>query len=452
MRVTQKVGGLMDWKEQLSTVVEESEIQLLDVRFICMKHQGKWFLKRLHVTVFHAEPSLPERVRYPSYLFLRQTMSSSDFLHLLSDLTTRLSAEELAKLTEEEKLKKFCVNEWDIWCEFVGVNFNVHAQGNSLWGLGEHVLPFWSFGGTIFPDLPENQEPLVAPPGVPYFPTPLDGQAWYLYGKALQSPNNYLPAIEISLEDDRAFFQDIVIDEKTSTLRCRCEGKLLSQATLRLYTKVPQIEEKPAEQEVMFQLQGQPTVISLALTYADIWLDRKEINFTYPQLGVPKGVNVIGRSFRPGSGLIADPAAAIEKIAQADPSNVTALAAPNLEIVNDYYISKLRQSQQSFFWALVGGLIGILFIIAAVLVLIFRLSGDASSLASIITAIGGALGGVIAGILLKLYGSTSDQAAAYHVRLDRIQRFFIANSACEHLENDRKGATREALIKKLSDL
>src|SRR6266571_6446398 len=339
--MAQKGSGVLDWKEQLSTVVEEAKIQQLDVRFICMKQQERWFFKRLHVAVLHPEPSVPEQVRYPSYLFLRQTMSSSDFLQLLSDLTNTLSAEEEAKLTEEEKLKKFSVHAWDIWWKSVSVNLNVHAHGNAQWGLDEHVLPFWNFGGAISPDLPENQEPLVAP-DAPYFPTPLDGQAWYLYGKALQSPNNYLPAIEISLEDDRAFFQDIVIDEKTSTLRCRCEGKLLSQATLRLYTKVPQIEEKPAEQEVMFQLQGQPTVISLALTYADIWLDRKEINFTYPQLGVPKGVNVIGRSFRPGSGLIADPAAAIEKIAQADPSNVTALAAPNLEIVNDYYISKLR--------------------------------------------------------------------------------------------------------------
>jgi hypothetical protein len=297
--MAQKVGVVMDWKEQLTTVLEEAEIQLLDVRFISMKNQGKWFLKRLHVTVFHTDPSLPEQVRYPSYLFLRQKMSSSDFLHLISNLTTRntLSAEEWAKLTEEEKLKKFSLNEWDIWCEFASVNFNVHAHGNSLWGLGDHVLPFWSFGGNIFPDLPENQEPLVAP-GVPYFPTPIDGEAWYLYETALQDSNNYLPTIEISLEDDRAFFRDIVIDEKTSTIRCQCEGKLLSQATLRLYTKVPQIEEKQAGHEVIFQLQGPPTVISLALTYADIWLDKKDINFNYPQLGVPKGVNVIGGSLR----------------------------------------------------------------------------------------------------------------------------------------------------------
>src|SRR2546423_1870859 len=84
----------------------------------------------------------------------------------------------------------------DIWYEFAGVNFNVHAHGNSGWGLVERALPFWSFGGNIYPDQPENQEPLVAP-GVPSFPTPLDGQAWYLYGKSLQGPNNFLPAVEI---------------------------------------------------------------------------------------------------------------------------------------------------------------------------------------------------------------------------------------------------------------
>jgi len=73
---------------------------------------------------------------------------------------------------------------------------------------------------------------------------------------------------------------------------------------------------------------------------------------TSPQRRFREGVNIIRRSFSQGSELIADPAAAIEKIAQTDPSNITALAPPNLEILNDYYIHKLRQSQQSFFWAL----------------------------------------------------------------------------------------------------
>lgn len=84
-------------------------------------------------------------------------------------------------------------------------------------------------------------------------------------------------------------------------------------------------------------------------------------------------------------------------------------------------------------------------VIASVLVLIFRLSGDASYLASIITAVGGAWGGLRAGILLKLYGSTSDQAAAYHLRLDRIQRFFIANSACENRNQGTQGRLKEVV-------
>src|SRR5260370_36297103 len=124
--MAQKVGGVMYWKEQLSTVVKEAKIQQLDVRFICMKQQKRWFLKRLHVTILHPEPSVPEQIQYPSYLFLRQTMSSSDFLNLISDLTNTLSAEEEAKLTEKQKLKKFSVNTWDILYKFVSVGVASH--------------------------------------------------------------------------------------------------------------------------------------------------------------------------------------------------------------------------------------------------------------------------------------------------------------------------------------
>jgi hypothetical protein len=97
----------MDWKEQLSTLLS-GEPLTLDVRLICIKNKEKWFLKRLRVTVFHSEPSTPEQVRYSSYLFLRGKMSSVDFLRLINDLTSRnsLSQEELAKLTDEEKLKR----------------------------------------------------------------------------------------------------------------------------------------------------------------------------------------------------------------------------------------------------------------------------------------------------------------------------------------------------------
>src|SRR5260370_22158765 len=146
----------MDWKEQLSTVVRESGIQLLDVRFICMKQQEKWFVKRFRATVFHTDPSVPEQVQYPSYLFLRQKMSATDFLQLIDDLTVdkNLSqksqeqsseeqpsqaaqeqpSEEQPPQKAEEKRRTFYVNGQEIWYDSVGINFNDHARGNTLWG------------------------------------------------------------------------------------------------------------------------------------------------------------------------------------------------------------------------------------------------------------------------------------------------------------------------------
>jgi len=112
----------------------------------------------------------------------------------------------------------------------------------------------------------------------------------------------------------------------------------------------------------------------------------------------------------------------------------------------------LRQSQQSFFWVLIGGGIGGGFFIVSVLLIIFRQPANSSYLGPTITALVGGAVEVIAGIMLKLYGSASDQAAAYHVRLDRIQRFFIANSACESMEGDIKDSTRAELIRKMMDL
>ena len=129
----------MDWKEQLSTLLS-GEVLTLDVRLICIKNGEKWFLKRLRATVFHSEPSIPEQIYYPSYLFLRRKMSPSDFLQLLSDLTTRstLPQGELEKLSYEEKLKKFSFNEYEIFCELVNVVFSNHSHGNSRWGLGDY--------------------------------------------------------------------------------------------------------------------------------------------------------------------------------------------------------------------------------------------------------------------------------------------------------------------------
>lgn len=287
----------MDWKEQLSTLLEELA-QSLDVRLICIKDKEKWYLKRLRAIVFHADLSIPEQLCYPTYLFLRKEMSSSEFLELLSALTARnmLPQEELEKLSSEEKLKKITFNGRDIFCEMVNVVFSNHSRGNSPWVLANNALPTWNFTGNLYPDLQESQEPLFAQETNKYFPRPIDGQAWYLYGRALENPNDSLPPIDISIEDDRAYFKSIEIEEETSTLSCRCDGKLLSQSVLHLYTNTAEGENKQAANEIVFHLQDQPKVFSLALTNANTLLDRRDINIEYPTyFGIPKDVKIIAR-------------------------------------------------------------------------------------------------------------------------------------------------------------
>jgi hypothetical protein len=59
---------------------------------------------------------------------------------------------------------------------------------------------------------------------------------------------------------------------------------------------------------------------------------------------------------------------------------------------------------------------------------------------------------VISGLNFYLYGRASKQLEAFHILLDRTQRFLIANSACESMEGKEKNLTRAVIIKSLVDL
>ncbi len=228
---------------------------------------------------------------------------------------------------------------------------------------------------------------------------------------------------------------------------------MLAKATLRLYTNTSQIEERPARSEVVFHLQGEPKIISLALTYNDIWLDKRDTNLNYLQLGVPKGVKVTGRGLRLGSGGASDSTPAIEAIVRSDSSDLAATAGPHLVLSDRFYNNVLDQSKRSFTWAIVGFVGVFIFVAVAVLLLIFREPGNATNLAAIITALGAAVSGFLTGYLLNLHKSASDQATASQVNLDRIQRFFIAITVSAHLlKEESKDETRVALLKKLNDL
>jgi len=136
---------------------------------------------------------------------------------------------------------------------------------------------------------------------------------------------------------------------------------------------------------------------------------------------------------------------AISQTAKADPKNIQEVAASQLEIVNSYYQSGLRQSQQSFRWSLIWGGVGLAFLIAAVSVLLFRQPSEVAW----VSALGGAIVEVFAGTYLVLYKNTSDQLSKFRESLEETQRLLLANSMCERLEGELEQNTRAEIIKQI---
>lgn len=134
---------------------------------------------------------------------------------------------------------------------------------------------------------------------------------------------------------------------------------------------------------------------------------------------------------------------AVRQVAKADPNNIQEVAASQLAIINSYYQSGLQQSQRSFFWSLVWGGVGLAFLIAAVIILLFRQPTEVAWSSGIAAA----FMEVFAGTYLYLYKHASDQLAAFRVSLESTQRLLLANSMCEKLEGDVEQQTRAELIR-----
>ena len=84
-----------------------------------------------------------------------------------------------------------------------------------------------------------------------------------------------------------------------------------------------------------------------------------------------------------------------------------------------------------------------MFFLGAVVLLI---TIQSQSIATI-SVIGGAIVEVIAGINFFLYGKTTTQLAHFHERLDRTQRFLLANSICETLGDETQQKSRSELVR-----
>lgn len=120
------------------------------------------------------------------------------------------------------------------------------------------------------------------------------------------------------------------------------------------------------------------------------------------------------------------------KMAEIDPKDIQKTAALLVTTSLGYYADIQKHAQQSFRWALGFAAVGTLFIIGCST--FFMLKKD--NLANV-GLIGGALIQFIAAINFYLYRQTSKQFAGFHICLERMDRYLLANSFCETLSGEK---------------
>lgn len=159
---------------------------------------------------------------------------------------------------------------------------------------------------------------------------------------------------------------------------------------------------------------------------------------------------VTGYKTSPSTITFVDERAAIATIQKSDPTDFKAISGSKLTLSNSFYNNALRQSQQSFLWALIWAGVGALFIFSTVtLVIVLRPTIATSVIIALLGGTGGVGSSAIAYATLQLYKQASEQAAACHIRLDRTSDFILANSACEGLDGPEKQQMRSEIIRKL---
>jgi hypothetical protein len=141
----------------------------------------------------------------------------------------------------------------------------------------------------------------------------------------------------------------------------------------------------------------------------------------------------------------------IEDLATAEPGDVQRIAASQIELLTSYYDAVLGQARRSFTWALVAAGVGLVFFLGTVAFLLITQSTSVAVPVAALGAIGGALVEVIAGINFWLYSKTTAQLAAYHQHLDMTQRYLLANSICEALEDETKQTVRASLVQVIAN-
>jgi hypothetical protein len=132
-----------------------------------------------------------------------------------------------------------------------------------------------------------------------------------------------------------------------------------------------------------------------------------------------------------------------EQIGNTAPDDTHRIGSLLQEMILKYYADVRLQAQQSFIAALVVACFGMLFFIYA----IWQGMYSNGMLQASLGVIAGSLIQVISGINFYLYARAARQFGAFHVCLERTNRFILANSMCEKLSPPARDEMRVELTR-----
>jgi len=130
------------------------------------------------------------------------------------------------------------------------------------------------------------------------------------------------------------------------------------------------------------------------------------------------------------------------KITETASSKIRAIVSAQIETLSVYHNLIINNARRSFQSAFISAIVGILFLVVAVLFVLLDQSRDAS----VISSISGALVEVVAGINFYLYNKASKQLAEFQIRLETIQRYVLADAICDTLDNEYQQRARSMLV------
>lgn len=144
---------------------------------------------------------------------------------------------------------------------------------------------------------------------------------------------------------------------------------------------------------------------------------------------------------------LVDIARSCSKMAEIDLKDTQKVAALVMATSLKYYGVVLDQAQQSFRSALwIAAVAAMFFIYSCWLVMNGKVGGATVSM------IAGTLIQVISGINFYLYSRTARQFAGFHICLERMDRYLLANSYCENLSTDSaKDGCRQKMIEVIAN-